>query len=260
MMRGKIKALLLDLEGTLYFKGAPIPGAVEALDRLKQMGLELRFLTNIDSKTTETIKADLAQMGLPLPVDRIFTPATAALQFLRQNPGKRCYCLLSEELSAAFAPYLQGDGPVDYVIVGDFRESVSYERLNTAFRHIVAGAEIVALQKGRYFVRQEGHFLDTGAFVAMLEYGSGKTARVLGKPSQEFFQLALSHMGCTPAEASIVGDDISTDIAGAANTGALGVLVQTGKYSVETTAASAVRPDHEIGSIADLPRLLQQLA
>jgi ribonucleotide monophosphatase NagD (HAD superfamily) len=83
----------------------------------------------------------------------------------------------------------------------------------------------VALQKGRYFVREEGYFLDTGAFVAMLEYSSGKTARVLGKPSQEFFHLALSHVGCTPAEAAIVGDDINTDIAGAARTGALGVLV-----------------------------------
>jgi HAD superfamily hydrolase (TIGR01458 family) len=252
-----IKALLLDLDGTLYFKGVQIPGADRALAELRQMGVQLRFLTNTDSKTNKTICGELSQMGLAVEEEEIFSPVTSALQFLRQNPGKRCHCLLSQELAAAFAPYIAREGRVDYVVVGDFRDSVSYEALNRAFRHIMAGAEIIALQKGRYFVRSDGYNLDTGAFVQLLEYGSGKAARVLGKPSADFFQMALERVGCHPEEVAIVGDDFDTDIAGAKGIGAFAVLVRTGKYSDEALARSPVQPDMIVDSIADLPRLLE---
>ncbi len=259
MQRRRIQALLLDLDGTLFFKDAQIPGAAQALERLERMGLQLRFLTNTDSKTAATICSELADMGLNVDAKRVFTPATAMLEFLRLHPGKRCHCLLADELAATFLPYLQGSGSVDYVVVGDFRHAVSYERLNTAFRHIMAGAEIIALQKGRYFVRTDGYNLDTGAFVQLLEYSSGKTARILGKPSADFFALAMAHVGCGPESVAIVGDDVATDIAGARNTGALGVLVQTGKYSPQTLANSPVQPDLTVESVADLPGLMEEL-
>lgn len=257
MKNRTIKALLLDLEGTLYFKGAPIPGARQALATLREMPLQLRFLTNTDSKTSRTIQGDLANMGLAIEEHEIFTPATAALYFLRQNPDKRCHCLLSPDLAAAFAPYCATGGQVDYVVVGDFRGSVSYETLNTTFRYLMAGAEIIALQKGRFFVRSDGYNLDTGAFVQLFEYASGKTARVLGKPSADFFRLGVEQLGCSLEEAAVVGDDVTTDIAGARQVGALAVLVRTGKYSYQNLEQSPIQPDVVIDSIGDLPALLQ---
>lgn len=137
---------------------------------------------------------------------------------------------------------------------------MSYEALNTAFRHVMAGAEILTLQKGRYFVSSDGYNLDTGAFVQLLEYGSGKTARVLGKPAVEFFRTAVAQVGCAPADVAVVGDDVTTDIAGARAIGAVSVLVRTGKYSDEALASCAVRPDYIVDSIADVPQLLAAVA
>lgn len=251
-----IKAILLDLDGTLYFKGAQIPHAARSLIELREMGFQLRFLTNTDSKTTETLRRETAAMGLIVGEAEIFSAATAALRFLQSHPGKRCFCLLSKELAPEFAPFHAGEGAVDYVLVGDFRESVSYDVLNTAFRHVMAGAEIIALQKGRHFVSREGYNLDTGAFVQSLEYGSGKTAKVLGKPAADFFRLAMRDVGCTPDEVVVVGDDVTTDIAGAQAIGALSVLVRTGKYSDEALERSPIKPDYVVNSIADVPRLL----
>lgn len=199
-------------------------------------------------------------MGLDVRKEEIFTAASAALQFLQERPSKRCYCLVSRELAAAFAPFHAKQGAVDYVVVGDFRDSMSYEALNTAFRHVMAGAEILALQKGRYFVSSDGYNLDTGAFVNLLEYGSGKTARVLGKPAVEFFRTAVAQVGCAPADVAVVGDDVTTDIAGAQAIGAVSVLVRTGKYTDETLANCAVRPDYIVDSIADVPQLLADVA
>jgi len=256
IQRGCVRALLLDLDGTLYFRGEAIPHADQVIGALREMGFQLRFLTNTDSKTASTLQRELAEMGLAMAEEEIFSAASAALRFLQEQPDKRYHCLVSQELAAAFAPFHAAEGAVDYVVVGDFRDSVSYDVLNTAFRHVMAGAEIIAMQKGRYFVSSAGYNLDTGAFVQLLEYGSGKTARVLGKPSAEFFRLAIEQMACSPEEAVVVGDDVTTDIVGARAVGALSVLVRTGKYSDEALERSSVKPDYLVDSIADVPQLL----
>lgn len=256
-LRRRVKALLLDLDGTLYFRGKPIPHAARTLGSLRDMGIQLRFLTNTDSKTAATLQRELAGMGLPIYEEEIFSAVSAALHFLRSHPGERCYCLVNRELAVEFAPFLATDGAVDYVLVGDIRNTVCYDTLNTAFRHVMSGAAIIALQKGRYFVNREGYNLDTGAFVQLLEYASGTTAKVLGKPSAGFFKLAIRDTACTPAEVMIVGDDVTTDIAGAQAIGALSVLVKTGKYSDEALACSSVKPDLVIESITELPKLME---
>lgn len=250
---------MLDLDGTLYFRGEPIPHADRAIAALRAMGFQLRFLTNTDSKTASRLHRELGKMGLAVAEEEIFSAASAALHFLEAQPSKRYYCLVSQELAAAFAPFHAAEGAVDYVVAGDFRDSVSYDVLNTAFRHVMAGAEIIALQKGRYFVSSAGYNLDTGAFVHLLEYGSGKTARVLGKPSVAFFRLAIEQIACSPAEVVVVGDDVTTDIAGAQAVGALSVLVRTGKYSDEALERSSVKPDYVVDSISDVPPLLALL-
>lgn len=253
-LRGK--AVLFDLDGTVFFKGAQVPGADQALARLRKAGVPLRFLSNIDSRTPRTVAAELAQMGLDVAENEIFTPVVAALEFLSRNPAKRCYCLLSQDVAPLFTSCVGPDGEIDYVIVGDCR--VSYEALNEAFRHIMAGAEIIALQKGRYYIRADGYYLDTGAFVQLLEYASGKHARVLGKPTADFFHLALTQMGYDANDAVVVGDDVATDVAGAKAVGAYAVLVRTGKFTPEALARSAVQPDLVVDSIADVPRLFGQ--
>jgi len=264
MLGRKIRALLVDLDGTLYFKGAPILGAAGALQQLKEAGIGLCFLTNTDSKSVRTIRRDLERMGFDVEERDIFTPATALRRFLEEEGSPRCHFLLAPELAREFEPYAgmpggSAGGPpggVDYVVVGDCREIATYETLNGAFRHVVAGAGIVALQKGRYYIREDGYYLDTGAFVELLEYASGKTARLLGKPSPDFFRLALGHVGCRPEEAAVVGDDVFTDVAGAKSVGALSILVRTGKASGVDVERLEVKPDAIADTFAGVPRLI----
>ena len=254
-----VKALLIDLEGTLYYKGEQIPGAAQALQAFRQRGLLLRFLTNTDSKTPHIIQPELARMGLTIPTEEIFSPVVALQEFLRCNPTKSCYFLLSDELAGELAVSTTPREQADYVVVGDCRARISYETLNDALRCLMNGAELIALQKGRYFIRTNGYNLDTGAFVTGLEYASGKTARVLGKPAPDFFNLALRSIDCYPSEVAIIGDDLTTDIIGARQIGATAVLVKTGKFSEAMLAESCIKPDLVATSIADLPQLLDVL-
>jgi len=255
----KIKALLLDLEGTLFLKGTQLPGAMQTIAGLREVGVEMRFLTNTDSKTTHTIQQELAQLDLKVPETEIFTAASAARQFLKQHPDSRSFFLLSAELQAAFDVFTKKDGPINFVVVGDCREQVTYETLNQAFQYLMEGAELIALQKGRYFVRANGYNLDTGAFVQMFEYASGKTAQVMGKPTRTFFQMGLDHLGFQAEEVLVVGDDVTTDVAGAKALDARSVLVRTGKFSEQLLKQSSVQPDFIIDSIADLLKLVKEL-
>ncbi len=248
------EAILADLDGTLYFKKKLFPWAARTVREWKQAGFQVRFLTNTDSKSVRTLQRVLGEMGLTVPEDELFSPAVALLEFLEADPGKTCHFLLSEDLAGQIA--LAESGPrsekVDYVIVGDFRESVAYETLNTAFRHLMSGADLIALQKGRYFATPEGPSLDTGSFVALLEFASGKIARVLGKPSADFFRMALESLGCAPEKAIVVGDEIATDVRGAKEAGAFSVLVRTGRFSEAELVSSPVKPDLVIDSARDL--------
>lgn len=251
--RRRFRAILADLDGTLYFKKKPFPWAAKTVQDWKEAGFLVRFLTNTDSKSVHTLHQELREMGLCVPEEELFTPVTALFEFLKSNPGKRCYCLLSEELGGEFAACAgQHFDEADYVIVGDFRENVRYSTLNTAFRYLMSGADLIALQKGRYFVAPDGPSLDTGSFVALLEFASGKTARVFGKPSADFFQMALNQLGCPPEEAIVIGDDTTTDIAGAGEIGAYSVLVRTGKFKEADLLAAPVRPDAVLDSAHDL--------
>jgi HAD superfamily hydrolase (TIGR01458 family) len=128
------------------------------------------------------------------------------------------------------------------VIVGDAGEGFTYRSLNDAFRALADGAYFLALARNHTFRDADGELsLDAGAFVAALEYASGRDAVVLGKPSPDFFHAAVDSLGCSAQEAVMVGDDAEFDVAAAIKAGLSGILVRTGKYQagVERTVTPA---------------------
>ena len=144
----------------------------------------------------------------------------------------------------------------NFVIVGDAGKDFTYEHPNKALTLVLDGADMLALEKDRYWLSSEGLALSTGPFVAALEYATGKEAELMGKPSPEFFNLALKDMGVGPRETAMIGDDILTDVLGAQNMGMKGILVETGKYREDQAKESGVTPDLVLRSIAELVEYL----
>jgi ribonucleotide monophosphatase NagD (HAD superfamily) len=132
----------------------------------------------------------------------------------------------------------------------------TYDDLDAAFRALRAGAELVATQVNRIAARDDGEHLDTGGWVRLLEYATGSSARVLGKPSPEFFTAPLDALGRGAQSALVVGDDLAADIGGGHAVGAATVLVRSGKGDRPQPGAQA-EPDAVIDSVADLPGLLR---
>ncbi|WEX90394.1 TIGR01458 family HAD-type hydrolase [Sinorhizobium garamanticum] len=224
-----INGVLLDLAGVIYDGEVAVPGATEAVRRLRDAGLPIRFVSNTTRSTKPAVLDRLTRLGLSVAPDEVFTPAEAARQWLAEH-GRSPHLLVHPNLVQEFDDLTRRLPKA--VVVGDAGEAFDYRALNAAFRELIAGAELLALAPNRTFKDSDGKLsLDAGAFVTGLEFASQKSAIVLGKPSQPFFRSALATINCPDAQAVMVGDDAETDVAGALQAGlAQALLVRTGKY------------------------------
>lgn len=259
-----IGAVLIDIDGVLTESWQPLPGAVEALDRLRRSGLPLALVTNTTSRSRESIAATLAGVGFGVGAGDILTAPVAAAAHLQEHfPGARCLLLnhgdISEDL-AGVTLARPGDESVDVVLAGGAGPEFSYQALNQVFRHLQRGARLVAMHRGLYWSTSEGLQLDSGAFIAGLEQAAGVEAEVVGKPAAAFFAAALARLGADADQALMVGDDIENDVLGAQRHGLTGVLVKTGKYLPRAEREASRTPDHILDSFAGLPALLDQLS
>lgn len=251
-------AVLIDIDGVLTVSWRPLPGAVAAVSRLREAGLEIALLTNTTSRTRASIAATLAEAGFPIGVDDVLTaPVLAAGHIADRYPGARCLLLNSGDIRADLAGVDLVDDDPDIVLIGGAGPEFGYRALDEVFGHLQHGARLLALHRNLYWRTDEGLKLDTGAFLAGLEQAAGITAEVIGKPAAAFFETALTGLGADPSTALMVGDDLDADVLAAQRAGLTGVLVRTGKFLPRTLEEADGAPDHVLDSIADVPSLLR---
>jgi phospholysine phosphohistidine inorganic pyrophosphate phosphatase len=251
-----LRALLIDLDGVLYVEDRAVPGAAEAIETLRASGLTLRFVTNTTAHSHAATLEKLERLAIPVTGGELVTPAALAVRHCAEHGHTRVVLLMNDEVKADFEGLREGDEAPDAVIVGDLGEAFDYHALNRAFRCVMAGAELIALQKNRYWLRADGLALDVGPFVAALEYATERRAYVVGKPARGFFEEVLAGLGAVPEATAMVGDDIESDIGGALDSGLAAILVRTGKYREDKVRESGIRPTATIDSIADLPAII----
>ncbi|KAF9907293.1 Haloacid dehalogenase-like hydrolase domain-containing protein 2 [Lobosporangium transversale] len=250
-MQNSIRGVLIDVSGTVHVGDKAIPGAANALDRLRDSGIPFRFCTNTTQSSGDTLAEKLKKLGLNVNREEIFTSLSACRQMVKSR-GLRPLLLLEPDARQEFEG-IEHSEPHDSVVVGLSPSSFQYDVLNKAFRLLIESkstpqpATLVAVHKAKYFAdgADQGRLsMGPGGFVEALEYASGIKAHVVGKPQKAFFELAIQNMGLalqvSTSESSshsgssgivMIGDDVEQDLGGgAAELGLIRYLVQTGKY------------------------------
>ena len=252
-------AYLLDLDGTLYASGSAVPGAPEALERLRRGGVPFRLVTNTTSRSRARLVERLQGYGFRVEAEEIFTATLAGAELARAAGYRALAPFLPPPALEDLAGFeLVGGttgrrGVPDAVLLGDLGEGWTYASLQEAFEYVMGGAALVALSRDRYWRRGTALALDAGPFVRALEYATGVEARVAGKPSCSFYGAALASMGFAPSPAAaMVGDDLWSDVEGAQRAGLQGWLVRTGKFREDTLRDSGLTPDRVLPSVAAL--------
>jgi len=268
----KIKAMLCDADGVIWIQKTPLPGAVEALRKVRAMGVRPVLVTNNAGRTRADYRAFLASIGLPeFTVDDIFTSGYATARYLKSegliDVFVSGYSGLRSELSleGINVHTLSTDPqpvPVQAVVCSK-GENFGYAEIARSILLVrKMGAKLVGTNPDPNFpVAGDVLVLGSGAVVAAIERGSGRTPIVIGKPEAAMFSTILSALGVTADEVMMVGDRWVTDIAFAARCGARSVLVLSGVDTEEDlrNAPPEIRPTYVRQSLAEVADLVAEL-
>lgn len=252
-----LEGFLIDLDGVLYIERNIIPGAIETVTWLRSQGFPFRFLTNTTRRSRRSLVQKLRAFGIEVNPEELYSTCVVAALWLKQHNIQKVHLLLPEDAQSDFLDFKITDTEPEAVVVGDLGGQFNFDNLNEAFRLIKNGAQLIALQKNRFWQTLDGLSMDAGAFVAALEYASETEASVIGKPNRVYFEMAVRDLGVPTSKVAMIGDDIYTDILGAKAAGLKTILVKTGKFQFDDMQKAVVEPDWLIESIADLPANLE---
>ena len=251
------RLLLFDLDGVFY-KGKEERmkiGGTKVVEGVRRSGKRLYILTNNSTDSVETIHSRLAEFDIPVRLDEILSSALLTAEYIRRRFGVVNYYLVGEKgLDAEMKKYghqRSAGRRADLVVVGLDRE-VTYGKLDTAVRLIREGAGLVATHSAKLYMYKTGPAIATGPIVKAIEYGSGRRATVIGKPSPLMFSIALGRSGCKREETVMIGDQVDTDIAGASRAGIDSILVTSGV----DRAAEGYRPLAVVSNVDEIARML----
>lgn len=228
-----IQGILIDLGGVIYVGNSPLPGALDALAQLRQLGLPVRYLTNTTRSPKRKLLGQLASMGFDIPEKELFTAPEATRHYLASH-NLDPFLLVHPDLLEEFRSI--PDEAANAVVIGDAGEYFTYAHMNRAFRILQRGMPLIAMGDNRYFREADGLSLDAGPFVRALEYASGTQAIITGKPAAAFFSAACADMQCKNETVVMIGDDVQADVLGAMDAGLQAILVRTGKYQQQDEA------------------------
>lgn len=249
------KGFLIDMDGVIYKGSEPIPGAVEFINKLRREGHPFMFLTNNSQRTSRDVSYKLKKMGFEVTEHDIFTCAMSTARYLaKKKPHGTAYVigeggLLNELHKVGYS--IVDDHP-DYVIIGEGR-TIMLESVDKAINMIMNGAKLIATNLDPNCPVGNGKYrAGCGAYVAMLEFATGKQAFSVGKPSPLMMRMARKELDLATDETVMIGDTMSTDILGATAMGFTTVLTLSGVTQKEDLGQFAYAPDFVISSLKDL--------
>jgi 4-nitrophenyl phosphatase len=253
-----IKAVIFDLDGTLYRGKTPVPGAAETLEALRGRGVKALFLTNAATRSRANVAAKLNGMGLRAKKEEVYCGAYLLARYIAQNhKGKRVYVVgeqgifdeLKEAGLIAAADEEAVAGKAGIVAVGLDRK-FTYDKLAKAYLALKRGAVFLVSNTDVTFPTEEGELPGAGGMVAAIERVSGKRPHVVGKPNPYVLELIEKEHRLKKEEILVVGDRLETDISFAKNCGIRSALVLSG--ASKKSDIRDLHPDYVFLSVREL--------
>lgn len=218
-----------------------VPGAPEAIERLRRADVPFAFVTNSAARTPAQVAEKLAAHGIPDAEDAVITAAMAAAAMI--DPGARVLVVGGDGLHHALAGCgaevvapSAAPATVDVVVVG-ITTDFDYHVLTAAMRAIRAGARFVATNDDATFPDATGLLPGNGALVAAVATCAGVAPEIAGKPHAPIAGFVRDRLGPVGV---MVGDRPETDGRFAASVGydfglVLSGVVGPGDLPVEPT-------------------------
>lgn len=261
----KIKIIVMDLDGVIYFGSNLIAGANAAIKRIRKMGIRIIFVTNNSRESRNQIKEKLSSFDIDADVDDIYAPALAVgflLKRLHNLKGPQALVIGSEDFKnelSSLGVEVINDLNCDYVIVALDRE-FTYVKLSNAMNALQNGAKLIICNRDRRVPVENGKYLPAcGSIASALEYASEIKAQYeIGKPNTLFLEMIALNFGVKPDEILIVGDGLESDVLMANKYGSPSVWISYDRVPIDNEIGDyLLRPKFILKSILDLPFMLE---
>jgi glycerol-1-phosphatase len=239
--------LILDLDGCVWLGDRPVPGSVEAVAALREAGKRLAFATNDPRHAGEEYVAKLWGMGIQASLGDVVTVGGAMQHLLAETRrGQTAFVIGTAPMRRHVADaglkllnHTDLASRADLVVVGG-TEDLVYAELRDATLAIRRGADFLATGRDPTYPQPDGLWPGTGAIVAALEYATGSTAQIVGKPEPQLFMTALDRLG--EGRTLVVGDRLDSDVAAAGRARLDAALVLSGGTSAEEVDGAEPKP------------------
>lgn len=248
----KTKALLLDLDGTVYLDGALIGDVKNTLQYFREKGITLVYLTNNSSRTDKEYIERLKNIGIYDQNDIVYTSLDSAIDYINDNyKGKTVYPVamdsVIEELEQKGIKVVSDNA--DIVLLA-FDRKLDYEKIVKANEHMVKGAIYIATHPDNTCPAPGVFIPDLGSIMQMFKCSSGRDADIItGKPYKILADYIMKRLNLNPEQVTMVGDRLNTDIAFGVNSGINSVLVLTGDTDLQTAKSSPIKADITLDNI-----------
>lgn len=230
----RFDGVVFDVDGTLLRGTAAIPGAPAAVQRVRDAGASVVFVTNNPTRTPGSYVEKLAEAGIQASVDEVVTSGTTTAAFLQRNyHGEPAFVVGEDGLVSQVADAgidVREDPTRARGVVASIDRGFTYDQLTDALRAFETDVDwFVGTDPDRTIPTTDGLVPGSGAIVeSIAAVAERRPDVVLGKPHAFTRALVFERLGCDPGDVLVVGDRLDTDVAFGRRAGATTVLVQTG--------------------------------
>ncbi|GAA0451875.1 acid sugar phosphatase [Actinoplanes capillaceus] len=232
-LAGGYDLVIFDLDGVVFLIDKPIPGAADAVERLRAGSTSIAYATNNASRRAAEVAALLTGMGVSAEPAEVLTSAGASAALLadRLPAGAKVLvvgadALRAEVRDAGLEPVASAEEEPVAVLQG-YGPEVGWRILAEAALAVRAGAVWYATNTDRTLPSPRGPLPGNGSLVAVLRTALDRDPDVVvGKPQPGLFTTAATVAGARRPLS--VGDRLDTDIQGAVGAGMDSLLVLTG--------------------------------
>lgn len=251
-------AILSDLDGVVYAGPHPIDGAVEALNKASENGVEVAYVTNNASRSVQTVAEHLCSLGLSVDAEHVVSAAQSAARLAVDELGSGasvaiCGSQALAECARQVGLRVVGFDESPQAVLQGFEPSLGWEDLAEA-SYTLADSEIrwIVSNTDLTIPKERGIAPGNGTLVNAVAVATGRTPLIAGKPGAAIFRTISARLGVS--KPVVVGDRLDTDILGANNANLPGVAVMTGvqTWSDIINARTDERPTYVIGNLREL--------
>ena len=249
------EVLFVDMDGVIVMSGSPIPGAVDAVNRLNSRG-EVFVLSNNSTRSRKRFAGNLKDIGVRLPAGRVINSAFVLAKFLREEKGPLSVFTVGEEgldLELRELGHEITDPEKSEIVAVGMDRGLTYEKLDRALTGLNGGANFFATNSDSTFPTPDGESPGAGASVGAIRGMGYEPEKIVGKPSKVAADIAMEVAGASsPEDCLVLGDRLETDILLAERAGMDSVLVLSGVETEESLGKSDFKPTYVVHDLPDI--------